>query len=107
LGAPIGNQNAARAKLWQAAIFRAIERKATGAPLDPNDDRSERVKGLDMMADLFVGISGNEEERLGFFKEFGDRIDGKSAQTIAGDPDAPLVHKIERVVVDGSSSKDA
>ena len=34
-------------------------------------------------------------------KEFGDRVDGKAPQAVSlgGDPDNPLVQRIERVIV--------
>lgn len=101
MGAPFGNQHAAKAKQWTAAIERALER--LGDPsIDPDSPtpRSPRAKALDEMADLFVTrIKGD----TGFqgFREFGDRLDGKPSQQIvhAGDEDQPLVAKIIREVV--------
>lgn len=91
MAAPLGNQNAAKAKRWTAAIERALE-------------RSSRVEGqmeLDALADDFLkevrasGITG--------FKELGDRLEGKPAQTIIGPGDAgehTMITKIEEVIVD-------
>lgn len=86
-GAPIGNQNAARAKLWQAAIERAVARLG-GAPA-PGDDRSDFVKGMDSMADQFVAQS-KVKDPIAFFREFGDRLDGKPALAITGPDGGPL-----------------
>lgn len=80
MGAPIGNQNAAKAKVWHAAIMRALERRK---PAD------ERIKAIDELADKLIDLVAAGD--LPALKEFGDRLDGKPAQTIAGDPDAPLV----------------
>jgi molecular chaperone GrpE (heat shock protein) len=97
--APLGNQNAAKAKRWEAAILRAIE----AWPKEPDEtDCSALIIGLNRAAHQFVK---NVYERgdLGFFKEFGDRMDGKAAQavTLSGDEDNPLnvITKVERVIV--------
>lgn len=80
MGAPVGNQNAAKAKLWSAAIERALDRLATGEKLDPNDDRSPRVKGLDMMADEYVAsVRGGGYKA---FEGFGDRMEGRPPQAL-------------------------
>ena len=88
-GAPLGNQNAAKAKVWHAAIMRALERRK---PAD------ERIAAIDELADKLLDLVAKGD--LGALKEFGDRLDGKPAQAIVGDPDAPLqvVQKIERVL---------
>lgn len=91
MGAPLGNQNAAKAKRWQAAIERALERRATGQPRPT--DVSQLIAGLDLAADEFVARM-LEDKDLGYFKELGDRLDGKPKQTIGGDEDAPLEMRI-------------
>lgn len=98
MGAPIGNQNAAKAKKWAAAVERALERRATGDATP--DDVSSLVRGLDMAADAFVSKMMGEQE-IAFFKEFGDRIDGKAAQALdlGSDPDRPIVQKVVREIV--------
>ena len=89
MGAPVGNQNAAKAKRWSAAIERALERKATGDPIPT--DTSALIQGLDMAADLFVEkmFDGGD---LPYFKELGDRQDGKSVQQteISGPDGGPV-----------------
>lgn len=75
-GAPLGNRNAANAKRWSAAIERAIERYPTKST---PDGKNELMIGLDAAADTFVQQM-MEAKDLGFFREFGDRLDGKSVQ---------------------------
>jgi hypothetical protein len=98
MGAPFGNQNAAKGKRWAAAIERALERRATGKPRPT--DVSDLIAGLDLAADEFVAQMF-EAKDLGYFKELGDRVEGKAAQSIdlGSDPDRPLraVGRIELV----------
>lgn len=82
MGAPLGNQNAAKAKRWTAAIERALERRATGRTRP--DDVSDLMRGLDLAADLYVAQLF-EAKDLGYFKELGDRVDGRAHQTIEAD----------------------
>ena len=77
MGAPLGNQNAAKGKRWAAAIERALERKATGKPRPT--DVSDFIAGVDLAADEFVSQMFAEKD-LGYFKEFGDRLDGRTVQ---------------------------
>ena len=98
MGAPIGNQNAAKGKRWAAAIERALERKATGKSRPT--DVSEFMQGVDMAADEFVATMFADKD-LGYFKELGDRLDGKPSQSldVGSDPDRPLVSKVVREIV--------
>ena len=98
MGAPLGNQNAAKGKRWSAAIERALERKATGAPRPT--DVSDFIAGIDLAADQFVAQMF-EAKDLGYFKEFGDRLEGKAAQSIdlGSDPERPMVQKVIREIV--------
>jgi hypothetical protein len=94
-GAPVGNQNAARAKVWRAAIMRALERRK---PAD------QRVQAIDELADKLLELVAAGD--LGALKEFGDRLDGKPAQAIVGDDDAPPVRTVSRIeLVDLSDSR--
>lgn len=54
------------------------------------------------MADKVVKAASEGDVQA--WKEIGDRMDGKSVQAIAGDPEQPLVHKIVREIVDSSTS---
>lgn len=75
-GAPLGNDNRARSKKWAAAIERAVE----SWPEPPsNVDCSALIIGLNTAAHAFVGKMLAEKD-LGFFREFGDRLDGKAKQ---------------------------
>jgi len=75
-GAPIGSNNATKNKPWADAIKRAIARRAEG-----------EFAGINKLADKLLDKA--EEGDMAALKELGDRLDGKPAQTIAGDPDAP------------------
>lgn len=98
MGAPLGNQNAAKGKRWAAAVERALARRATGQPAP--QDVSELIRGLDAAADAFVEQMFHAKD-LGYFKELGDRVDGKPAQALdlGSDPDRPLVQKVVREIV--------
>ena len=76
-GAPTGNQNAASGKMWRAAICRAVEKRGV-----------ERGQALDEIAEKLLALCDAGEIQA--IKELGDRLDGKPAQVLAGDPDAPL-----------------
>lgn len=80
-GAPIGNQNAAKAKQWTAAIERALERRGDPS-IDPDKpiERTPRMKAMDALAEAFI-VKLDAEKDIGFFREFGDRLEGKSHQS--------------------------
>jgi molecular chaperone GrpE (heat shock protein) len=82
MAAPAGNQNAARAKVWRAAIERALERR--------NQSRTDGIKEIDALADQLLTLVSKGD--ITAIKEFGDRLDGKPAQAIIGgdESDAPL-----------------
>ena len=72
MGAPVGNQNAANAKVWKAAIERALDTRGAG----------DRKAALDALADKL--LTKCEDGDMGALKELGDRLDGKPAQAITG-----------------------
>ncbi len=83
-GAPLGNTNAAKGRRWANAVERAVD----AYPEKPVS--LEINKGIDEAAFAFVKKMMGEKD-LGFFREFGDRIDGKPAVSIGGNPDgAPI-----------------
>ena len=89
-GAPLGNQNARKAKIWQQAIKRALARMA---------DSTVDV-GLDRLADKLVSAAVEGEQWAVI--EIGNRIDGRPAQalTVSGEDGGPLqFEKILREVV--------
>ena len=88
-GAPVGNKNAARAKIWREAVLRALDRRGL-----------DRESSLDELAAQLLNKCA--EGDLTALKELGDRLDGKPAQAIiGGNPGDPAM----RVVV--LSEKDA
>lgn len=88
-GAPLGNQNAAKAKVWTAAIERALERRK---PAD------ERIKAIDELADKLLEecAKGN----LPALQELGNRLEGKPAQPLTGEGGGPIETR-NRVEVSG------
>lgn len=79
MGAPIGNQNASKGKIWHAAIMRALEKRGAG----------DKLKALDeLAAKLLENVATGDMQAL---KEFGDRLDGKPAQAITGADGGNLV----------------
>lgn len=88
-GAPIGNKNAAKAKVWRAAIIRALERRK---PAD------ERIQAIDELADKLIELVAAGD--LAALKEFGDRMDGKPAQAIiGGDEDDPALKVLSEITI--------
>jgi hypothetical protein len=80
MGAPLGNQNAAKAKKWAAAVERALC-KRSGKDL---------AEALDDLADKFIAaVEGGD---INGYRELADRLDGKPAQQVqlSGDENAPL-----------------
>lgn len=85
MGAPLGNRNATKNKLWEESLRRAL--------------LAEDGKKLRSLADKLIERA--EQGDVTALKEIGDRLDGKPTQIIAGDPDAPLgLEVIERRIVD-------
>lgn len=80
--APIGNQNAAKAKRWTAAIERALERAS----------KVDGQQEIDSLADAFIA----EVKKAGIngFKELGDRIEGKAEQPLTGQVDSTITVNI-------------
>jgi len=73
MGAPFGNHNAAKGRRWAKAVERAVDAWPERAvSLEVN-------KGIDNMAWEFVREMVTTKD-IAFFREFGDRIDGKAVQ---------------------------
>lgn len=105
-GAPKGNTNAAKGRRWAHAIERALEAYPKRAiSLSVN-------QGMDNAAYEYVHKLMLEKD-IAFFRELGDRIDGKAAQQVqlTGDEENPVqtVTRIELVDLgnDDSSSGSA
>lgn len=86
MGAPVGNQNAAKSRAFYGALSRAIAQ----------DDGVRLRAAAEKLLDL---AAGGESWAV---RELADRLDGKPAQVLAGDPDAPLqvLGRIERAILD-------
>jgi hypothetical protein len=87
MGAPVGNQNAAKAKVWHAAILRALDKRGAG----------DRIQALDDLAGKLLDLVATGD--LAALKEFGDRLDGKPAQavTVAGDDEGGPIKTVSRI----------
>lgn len=82
--------------MWHSAIVRALAKRAKG----------DQVKALDDLAEKFItAVEGGDIQA---FKELGDRLDGKPAQSIdleaSGKGGAPLFPSVS-VVVDAMKGK--
>ena len=89
-GGQPGNQNATKGRPWALAIERALsKRSAIG-----------RKEALDELAESLLAKC--DQGDMAALKELGDRLDGRPGQAIVlgGDPDAPIVTRVERAIVD-------
>ncbi len=71
MAAPLGNQNAAKAKVWTAAVERALSARSA---LDRRD-------ALEACANALIGKA--LEGDMTALKELGDRLEGKPAQAVS------------------------
>lgn len=78
VGAPEGNQNAAKGTPWRHAIRRALENRSRIAQKEALDDLAEKLLAACDAGDLTA------------LKELGDRLDGKANQSISG-PDGGAI----------------
>lgn len=92
MGAPVGNRNAAKPRLFDGALRRAI-----------GEAGQDREILLDIARQLLAKALDGD---LAAIKEVRDTLDGKPAQsvTVAGDAENPLVSRVERVVVDAKTA---
>ncbi len=97
MGAPIGNRNAVKARVWTEAIKRALARYSAKA----GDELPSVDKGLDRLADRLVlaAAEGDEEAFANVTEKIGDRLEGKPAQTVIhnGDEDGGPVQVEGRI----------
>lgn len=68
-------------KLMRDALMLALKREAT-------DANGQKTNNLNRIATKLVDLAA--EGDLGAIKEIGDRVDGRPAQMIQGDQDAPV-----------------
>ncbi len=69
-GAPVGNTNRRKGRLWQAAIERALAKRS----------RVDMIHALDDLAEKL--LQKCDEGDMAALKELGDRIEGKSVQGV-------------------------
>lgn len=86
-------------KFWSEAVRLAVYRETEG-------DDGKKAKRINLIADKLcrMALAGD----MAAIKEIGERLDGKPAQAqiLQGDPEAPIIHRIERAIVrpDNSNS---
>lgn len=97
-GAPVGNNNAGKPRLWTAAINRALDRRARKRGL------KDAMEALDELAEQFLEAVSQGD--ISAYRELGDRLEGKAAQSMAvtGEDGGPVRHTIEVVTV-GAANK--
>lgn len=90
--AQIGNQNAAKGARWREAIERAIN----SWPESHAGGSNELMRGINAAAHAFVRKM-MEDGDIAFFREFGDRLDGKPKQSmeVSGTDGEPLMKAVE------------
>ena len=93
MSAPIGNQNAVKAKRWQQAVDRALERRC----------KSDGIKELDRLAEVYLDtveeMTASTEKRgpsIAGFADLADRLDGRPTQQIVGADGGPVIVQIVR-----------
>ena len=92
-GGQLGNQNAARGGQIRAAMERALDMRSKVAG----------IKALDAICQQLVADALEAQtarERLAAAAEIFDRVDGKAAQVVAGDAEAPLEILIRNISAD-------
>lgn len=91
MAAPLGNQNAAKAKRWQDALHKALTR------FQSEDGKIQAGEALDKIAEQVVikALAGDKDA----IAEIGNRLDGKPAQavTVAGGEGGPIQAVVEVV----------
>lgn len=94
MAAATGNQYATNARVWKAALERALDKRGAG----------NRMVALDALAEKL--LSKCDEADMTALREFGDRMDGKPAAAIdlGSDPNRPvLVQEVIRRIVNADN----
>lgn len=79
MAAPIGNQNAVKAKRWQLAIDAALATRSKAKGIEALEELAEKL------------LTKCEQGDVTALRELGDRMDGRPAQAITGADGGPLV----------------
>lgn len=77
-GAPLGSQNSRNGRLVKEAIIRALRKRS----------RSDMLEELEAVAVTMIKLA--KKGHVPAARELFDRIDGKPAQMLVGDPENPL-----------------
>lgn len=95
MAAPLGNQNARKARVWTEALRRALARYSAKV----GDEHPNVDKGLDRLADRMVMAAaiGDEAAFAAITEKIGDRLEGKPAQVIIGDANEDAVQVEGRI----------
>ena len=83
MGAPVGNKNAAKSRMFEQALIRAIKQR------DLKEGEGETLRKV--CEALLDAAQGGE---LKAATELRDTLDGKPAQMIVGDADQPLAMQV-------------
>jgi hypothetical protein len=70
MGAPLGNQNARKGKVWTQAIERALEKRSAKGRMEALDDLAEQL--------LLKAETGD----MAALRELGDRLEGKPKEQV-------------------------
>lgn len=76
MGAPFGNQNAVKAKRWQQAIDRALDKRSRAAGIEELDRLAEKF------LDTLEAMGNADKPSIAGYAELADRMDGKAAQPV-------------------------
>ncbi len=82
MAAEKGNQYAAKERIWQSAINKALERRSALGRMEALAELAEKL--LERCA----------EGDMTALKELGDRMDGKASQAITNEDGSPLLQGI-------------
>lgn len=85
MGAPVGNDNAKKNKIWSEALRKYI---------------TQNPKALAAAAQAL--ITKAQDGDISAIKELGDRLEGKAVQQVvnSGDEENPIMHQINFNIVD-------
>lgn len=80
MGAPVGNSNATKNRIWQQAILNALKKRSKSDQLEALEDLADKLIDSCMDGDITA------------LKELGDRVEGKVAQCVnlGGQDDNPI-----------------
>jgi hypothetical protein len=81
VGAPVGNNNGQKNRIWTLAIQKALEQRSKG----------DQMKSLIELANKL--IDNCLEGDMTALKEFGDRMEGKPQQSVAISGELNLTHE--------------